>query len=205
MIRKEVYSKYTLITVLNYDNFQPLKGEENEMTSSEIGLETSQESPYPENMADRKTDRQTDHIITNNNIINNNISSSSSREKFSEIFEKFKNDKILLGDLEKLLGRTKGEIKDGIEKFFSERNAKKDYPPDEEKLRLHLVNWLRVNFEKNSPTLKRKIKTDTRNATSKEYAQIEEGKEYRPPNKHDPRRGIDAATPPREELSKAEF
>lgn len=137
MIRKEVFPRYTLITVVEYMDFKPMKG-----------MRTTGESRSKAPPPDRKSDRKSAHIKEDNN--KEKSSSSSSRDDFEKIFQTLREDE----EMWELIARDrKGsieEIKRSAEEFFRERMLKLDTPPEYQAIKNHLVNWLRRSEEVNS-------------------------------------------------------
>ena len=145
MIEKEVTPKYTIITILDYDNFQPAK---------QKGKGNSEESEYgqTDQGLDQRLDRKVGQLIKNKEENNKeeriiSSSSSSSREEFLKIFEEIRNDGEFRNNLRTLLSQSENEIGEGMEKFLSERKLKENFTGDRGEIRSHLTNWLRKHFE----------------------------------------------------------
>lgn len=169
MIKKEVFSKYTLITVVDYMDFKPMKG----MKSSG---ESRSKAPPPV----RKSARKSAHIKENNN--EEISSSSSSREDFEKIFQTLREDEEMWALIAQDRRGNIDELRKSAEEFFRERLLKHDTTPDIQAIKSHLVNWLRKSEEINA-TKKRTIKKQNLNINNNGTAAT------------DGRRGMDEAPP----------
>lgn len=155
MIKKEVFSKYTLITVIDYMEFKPMKG-----------IKSSGENRSNAPPANHKSDRNSAHIKEDNN--KENSSSSSSREDFEKIFQTLREDEEMWNLIAQDRKGSMYELKKSAEEFFRERLLKHDTPPDLQAVKNHLVNWLRKAEEINTTKQKttKQLNKETNGTTS---------------------------------------
>lgn len=155
LIRKEVYSKYTIITIEEYMKMAPCKGMKSDG-------ESRAKSPPP----NRKTDRKANPIKEDNK--KENSSSSSSREDFEKIFQTLREDEEMWNLIAQDRKGSMYELKKSAEEFFRERLLKHDTPPDLQAVKNHLVNWLRKAEEINTTKQKttKQLNKETNGTTS---------------------------------------
>lgn len=177
LIKKEVFSKYTLITVLDYMEMKPMRG----MKSG--GESRSKAPPH-----DRKNDRKAAHIKESNN--KEDSSSSSSRADFENIFQTLREDEEMWSVIAQDRKGSIDELRASAEEFFRERLLKLDTPPDFQAIKNHLVNWLRKSEEINA----------TKKKTRKPPNQDNNGTTHT-----DRRRGVDEPPTPSQGVKKGRF
>ncbi|MDE6007712.1 MAG: hypothetical protein K2G90_00715 [Muribaculaceae bacterium] len=134
MIRKEIFPKYTLITVLDFMEMKSPKG-----------LKNTPDSRVKGHPPDPKSNRKSAHIKENNN--KENSSSSSSREEFEKIFKEIREDEQFWMNTAGTLKKSAAELRQTAEDFFRERLAKQDDPAEIGIIKPHLFNWLRKSQE----------------------------------------------------------
>lgn len=131
MIRREIFPKYTIFTIVNFkyyqphtDNFEPLEESESVMT---VG-------------------RNLAPIEENNN--KNNISlSPSSRATFEELCKELHVNREYWENTSKALDLSEPKLREMADDYIRERYAKQDYPRNMQAFREHLFNWLRKTNE----------------------------------------------------------
>ena len=175
LIKKEVFSKYTLITVLDYMEMKPMRG-----------MKSSVESRSKAPPHDRKNDRKAAHIKESNN----KEDSSSSRADFEKIFQTLREDEEMWSVIAQDRKGSMDELRAAAEEFFRERLLKLDTPPDFQAIKNHLVNWLRKSEEIN--TTKKKIRKH-------------QNQDYNGTAAPDLRRGVDEAPPEPRGAKKGRF
>lgn len=180
MIKREKFATYSVITIINYDKYQPSR---NCRIPAFSGGEIDRNS-------DRIADPKLDPIKERINKKEKN-SSSSSREKNLEFYQEIRCSEDFWLKTSEALSVSIEHLKKYAEEFFDERQAKEDFQEDVIKVRTYLFNWLRKKVEIHN-------KHTDKNLNSKKdtvYGTTET----------DNRRGVDAPTPSAETLSKGIF
>lgn len=184
MIKREKQAKFTIITIVNYDKYQP-----SGMTEKRSSNEAENEPIF-----DHSLDRRLDPIKEINN--KEKISSSSSREKILNFFKEIRESEDFWEATANSLSVPIDSLKAYAEDFFGECLAKGDFPESQQEVRKHLFNWLRKRFEIQKSVDSKKRSSEKRTVDKKKTDGTTET---------DNRRGFDAPAPSTEKLSKGIF
>lgn len=177
MIKREKQAKFTIITIVNYDKYQPSGMTENR----------SSEDVENEQIFDPTLDRELDPIKEYNNKEKNLY--IQTREKNLEFYQEIRDSDDFWKKTSEALSIPMIRLKDHAEKFFDELMAKEDFRDNQQEIRTYLFNWLRKEFLREAGEKKYPTKKRTTDGTTET----------------DNRRGVDAPTPSAETLSKGIF
>lgn len=132
-------SKFTVISITNYDLFQP----------TFPTIEKRSKSKKTETTLDRKVDRRFDHIIKKEkNITKEKIYFSLSRESDFELFKEMMGNENFFIETSEALGIDVPALKDMAEQFRKEKAAKEKFSPTASEFRSHFFNFVKFEIER---------------------------------------------------------
>lgn len=149
MIKVEKNKFMTIITICNYDKFQPLFFNGND---AEIGAESHDENIL---VLDDNGQRKRQHNIKNiKNKINNSL--SLSRENSEKIFEEVKGNDKFWEDCCRSLSSDRAVVESLLNAFYSAKVDTDEFPDSYSKFKTYFLNWARTQINNKSNGAKQK-------------------------------------------------